>query len=167
MIVRSILDDFEAKSGEDMSYAREIARETPAGFWKLALHGPLVRHCGTTPAALVALAKLGAVHAEDCGPCVQIGVKEALRAGVEPALLRQALAGGEALPPLERDAYFFGRGVAGADPLDDELRGRLEAAVGRRGLVDLTLGAAAVRIFPALKRGLGYARSCSVVPIEV
>ena len=167
MLTQRLIDHVEKDLGEDLSYLREIAHESPTGFWKLALQAPLLRHRGTVPATLLHLAGLGAVQVEDCGPCVQTAVNEARRRGVPATLLQAALAGGADLPPLERDAYNFGRMIAGEEMLDPELPQRLEAEVGRRGMVELSLPVAAVRIFPALKRGLGYARSCSLVQVNV
>lgn len=166
MIARRLIDRLQAETGEDMAYARDVADRSPGGFWKFALMGPLLRHQGEAPNRLWHLARLGAVQVEDCGPCVQTVVTAAREGGVPAETLRAALAGGAALLESERDAYEFGRGVAG-EPLDEEVRLRLERAVGERALADLTLAAAAVRIFPALKRGLGYARSCSLVDLEV
>lgn len=142
MIATHLIDRLEESIGEPMEYAREIARESPAGFWKFALMGPLLQHRGTVSTPLWHLARLGSLRVEDCGPCVQTVVNAAAAAGVPAERLREALAGGAELPPLERDAYFFGRGVAGGEPIDDPLRERLGAALGPQGLVDLTLAAA-------------------------
>jgi hypothetical protein len=160
-----MIDRSEAELGEDLTYARQIARVSPAGFWKLALQLLLIRHQGTTSDHLVHLARLGAVQVEDCGPCVQTAVNLLRQTVISPTLIRAALDEGAGLPQLELDAYYFGRAVAGEGVIDDELRKRLEEAIGERGIVDLTIAAAAVRIFPALKRGLGYARSCSEVEV--
>jgi hypothetical protein len=164
MIANRMIDRYEAWTGEDLSYAREMSRVAPAAFWKLFL-SPMMHHRGDVPKDLLHLAKLGAVQVEDCGPCVQTGVNLMKQDGVPTELIRAALDGGAELPQLQCDAYFFGRGVAGDGFIDDELRERLIEAVGKRGLIELTLAAASVRIFPALKRGLGYARSCTNVEL--
>lgn len=123
-------------------------------------------HRGKAPLRLWHLARLGAVQVEDCGACVQTVVTMALKDGVQAETVRAALASGAQLTERERDAYQFGRGVAG-EALDEEVRLRLECEVGESALADLTLAAAAVRIFPALKRGLGHARSCSLIDLKV
>lgn len=168
MIASRIIDALERRTGEDMTYGREIAREVPFGFWKFLLGGPLLQHQGSAPAELVHLARIGALGVEDCGPCLQMQVTEARKYGVDPGTLHSALAGGDGLSPPQKGALALGKVVAdvrapGPDPLTEPL----QEAIGRAGVVDLTLAAAAVRIFPALKRGLGYARSCSEVRVEI
>ncbi len=167
MLTSRLIDRLEAYTGEEMDYARDIADASPSGFWKFLCSSPLLAHTGAVPAHLSHLARIGSLLVEDCGPCVRIALNLARRDDVPAELLRAAIAGGENLPPTERDAYRFGRGVAAGEPIDDALRERLRAVVGDRGIADLTLAAAAVRIYPALKRGLGYAQSCSLVELEV
>ena len=48
-----------------------------------------------------------------------------------------------------------------------ELAIEIAEAHGQEVLVDLALAIASVRVFPTLKRGLGYARSCSQVTVEI
>ena len=54
-----------------------------------------------------------------------------------------------------------------AAPEATELSEELAQELGRAALVDLALAIASVRVFPTLKRGLGYAQSCSQVTVEV
>ena len=49
---------------------------------------------------------------------------------------------------------------------DPELREALRARYGEAGLVELALGIAAARVFPTVKRALGHAQACSLVPLS-
>lgn len=160
------IDRLEVRTGENLTYARQIAKHSPMAFWKLALTAASIRHIGAVPTKIHHLARLGALTVEDCGPCVQTQAREALQHGVPRELLRAALTDRSQLSGQARDAFEFGRAVAGRHLLDDDLRRRIADAFGEQGLVDLTVAAATVRIFPALKRGLGHDRNCSTVEFE-
>lgn len=162
------INRMEKQTGEDLSYARDIAQASPRGFWKLALMKPVVSHQGTAPPTLHHLARLGSLMAEDCGGCLQTQVNEARAAGLSRDLLHRVVGdGGDSLAAVESAAYQFGRGVALNTGVPQSVRQSILEECGPQGLVDLTIAAASVRIFPALKRGLGYAESCTVVQIEL
>jgi hypothetical protein len=63
--------------------------------------------------------------------------------------------------------YRFAEAVVTASPDADALRPRVAEHFGEEGLVELALAIASSRFFPIVKRTLGYARSCSLVTIEV
>ena len=120
------------------------------------------------PRRTLHLAVLGATAEQDCGECLQIVVNLALADGVPAEVLRAALAGrDEAMDGADGEALAVGRGVTRDDPDVEELRDVLRARYGDRGLQELALGVASAQFFPVLKRGLGFARSCSVVGVEV
>lgn len=128
---------------------------------------PLTGHGHDAPPAMLHMARLGAIRAEDCGPCVEISARGALAAGLDRKRINAALAG-NADDPEDARALAFGAAVAsgdiaGAMQLGDEI----EALHGRSVRTELSLAAASVRLFPALKRGLGYAQSCHARPFEL
>jgi hypothetical protein len=150
---------------EDMDYMRDLLRQSRAGFWKFVLVTPLVNHRKAAPIDLWHLARIGAAQHEDCGPCLQLCINAAKLQGVSPDVLERALEGGAELEEVPLLAYQFGGAVAANTAELEDLRVRLEERIGREALVDLALGAAMVRIYPAFKRGLGYARSCRLVRV--
>ncbi len=157
----------ERSLGEDASYLRDlgdVSARALAGVLRLSRLAGFRRHASDE---LVHLARIGAVTGEDCGPCARIAFRVAKRAGVAEAPLRAALAGGAALDGDGAAAYWFGRAVATGDAAAaDELGDAIEARHGRRVRTELALAAATIRVFPALKRGLGYARACAVTRYE-
>jgi alkylhydroperoxidase family enzyme len=162
-----IIEWFERQLGHDLGYIRELLASSRAAFWKFGLFNWIADHGRHTPVQLRHLARLGATHGEDCGPCTQIVVTLAQRDGVPRQILAAALAGGHGLPPLERDVYRFGRAVSVGGADIDALRERLEADLGRAAVVELVYAISMARVYPALKRGLGYGQSCAVVKIAV
>ena len=119
-------------------------------------------HRHHAPAPLLHMARLGSTRAEDCGPCVEIVREFALADGLDPDRIQNALTG---KPDSEDDAlaYDFGAAVASGDVMQAaELGERIEEQYGRDVRTELSLGAASGRLFPAIKRGLGYASACTI-----
>lgn len=165
-LMERIIRAGERRFGVDLDYLRDIARLSPAGFWKLALFLPLATHRAAVAAPLQAWAVLGATRAEDCGACVQIAIGHAKRAGIPPARITAALEQGEsALPELEGLCLRFGRMVATNDPGLETVRQTLVGRLGEAAVLDLAVGAACARLWPGLKRGIGRAVSCQ--PVQV
>lgn len=127
---------------------------------------PFTLHRHAASAEQVAMARLGAVMAADCGPCVEIAAYGALRDGVERAAINAALSGKPPAGPSAR-AFDFAQAVINHDPAVDELGDAIEAAHGRTVRTELTVAAATAAVHPAFKRGLGYARSCAARPLQL
>lgn len=121
---------------------------------------PFTLHRHAASAEQAAMARLGAVMAEDCGPCKEIAARGALRDGVARDVVQAALDRRLAEGPA-RQAFDFAEAIALQLPSVDALGDAIEADHGRAVRTELTVAAATVRIHPAFKRGLGYARSCA------
>ena len=122
----------------------------------------LTGHRYHAPKDLVHMARLGSTRAEDCGPCVEIVRDMALADGMTSQRLHNALVG---KPDSEEDAraYAFGAAVASGDIVRAaELGEELEERHGRNIRTEMALAAASGRLFPAVKRGLGYASACPI-----
>lgn len=133
---------------------------------KYAQFMPFTLHRHAASAEQVAMARLAAVMAEDCGPCVEIAARGALITGVPREVINQALAGSLA-PGAAAHAFAFGRAIALSLPETDELGEAIEAEFGRAVRTELTIAAATGRVHPAFKRGLGYAKSCATHPLQL
>jgi len=64
-------------------------------------------------------------------------------------------------------AFSFGRAIAQQDAAAFELGHAIEQRYGRVVRLELAFTAATVRVFPALKRGLGLSRSCALTKLAV
>jgi len=133
---------------------------------KFAWFMPFALHHHAASAGQVAMARLGAVLAEDCGPCVEIAARGALAAGIDRDAVQAAL-DLRPQPGQDAQAFAFARAIALQLPEAETLGDEIELAQGRQVRTELTIAAATVRVHPALKRGLGYARSCSLHAIRL
>jgi hypothetical protein len=99
--------------------------------------------------------------AEDCGPCTQLVVDQALEAGMPgdqiEAVLRRNTRVMHAATVL---GFRFADAVVRRSADDDEYREAVRAQWGDKGVVDLTMVLQMSRMFPMLKAALGYAKEC-------
>lgn len=166
-ITSRLIDAAERKFGEKLDYLRDIASASPAAFYKLALFLAFARHRKAAPLDAYYLASIGALLSEDCGPCLQIAVNQALAEGVSSSLISSAVVGGASLDAERRLYLDFGHAVSANMPEAEELRLKLAEKLSPAAMVELAIAVAGARVFPALKRGLGHAKSCSLVQIRV
>jgi len=163
---RAFLTAMDQIAPGETEYAHRIAGLPGGALEKFQHFMPVSSHRAVSPADLFAMARIGATRAEDCGPCTLIAARWALVDGVPRDLVQAALDG--ALPAGDlADAYDFGRAVALGLP-ESVVRGSAIAIRHGPALRDeLALTIAMVRVYPALKRGLGIAQSCSAVPLKI
>jgi hypothetical protein len=92
----------------------------------------------------------------------------ALKDGVRPEVLRAIVNGKpETLDEELYDVYAFSLAVAENTGDEERYRDTLRERYGEEGLVELALAIAGVRMYPVIKRTLGYAKSCSLVQVRV
>jgi hypothetical protein len=160
------IDRFERDWSYDASYMREILNLSPWAMIQFGMITALGRRREAPGAALAAAGLVGTM-AEDCGPCTQISVDMAAKAGVEPEILRGILAGDEtAMGPDAALAYRFAKASLARDletsaGLRDEVVGRW----GDKGLAALGLTLMTARMYPTLKYALGHGAACSKVVV--
>lgn len=167
-VIRSQIGKMEKDLGESLDYARFIADTSLGGFMRFAKLRGFTSYRKTLPVDAYYTARIVATRDEDCGPCVQIEVNQAVKDGVSGAVLQPILdADPDALPAELGDVYRFALSVVSADGNDEGLRAVLRERYGDQGLLELSYAIAGPRIFPVLKRALGYAKSCAVHPPRV
>lgn len=148
----------------DVSYLEELMETSPGAFLAFEAAMGMGRYRQAAPLDLLTIAKLTASRVEDCGPCTLLGVKMAREAGVPEAVIQGALHGGKGLSAEQREVYDYARAVATNVAPDPALLHRIEQRWGREVIAELALGIVAARIYPTLKRGLGHAVSCALIP---
>ena len=152
---------------EDSQYLHEIARAPGHALEKFMHFMPASNHRHAAPPSLAAVARIGAVLVEDCGPCALISARGGHADGVPREVLNAALAGGSGLPPDDTLAFRFGEAIARGSADVDELGDAIESRFGRTIRIELTMAAAMVRAYPAMKRGLGLTKACSVTELSI
>jgi len=164
---RKLIDDFESHYNYDSSYMRELLESSQEGFAKFNNFLPLSSHQEKLNTEDYWVAKLAAMQVEDCGDCLQLNVRMALEAGVSKPIVEIVLRGGSKLPDALKDIYDYAKYVASNEIIDSELADRITARFDKGVLLELGLCIATAKVFPTIKRALGYTRSCSLVEIEV
>ena len=82
-LLRKAVDKFERNWGYDASYMRDLIDVSPRAAWLYSRAAALGQFRRDVPLAAWYAAGLTAVRREDCGPCTQLGVTMAERAGGE------------------------------------------------------------------------------------
>ncbi|MCW5729534.1 MAG: hypothetical protein KIT20_02155 [Alphaproteobacteria bacterium] len=158
----------EKMLGVPLAYMRDVARQAPHVYERLKAVSGLMREPMQAPKDVLAFAALGAVLEEDCGECLQIHVNAALKAGIAPGRLAAAAGGRtQELPEALSLAFRFGRAVAAGAPEQEELREAALARFGTAAMHEMAFAVALSRFHPAFKRGIGHARSCQAVRLEL
>lgn len=165
-LVARMIRSQEKATGESADYLRDLYTASPGGFWRFVMFLPMARQQGALPRPAAVAARIAAIHAEDCGPCLQTVVNMSLAAGASRELLAAAVAGDlDAMGHEARLAYEFADAIVHRDPRAEELRPEIEALWGKQGISELALAIASTRVFPTIKRTMGYAQACHRVTI--
>ena len=166
-IVERGLRAAEQRLGVSFDYARAMHRASPTSTWTMLKLQKIGRFRKACPPAAAHAAHIAAALCEDCGPCVQIAVNLAREDGVPAETLRALIDRRFATVDAgTADAFLFGEAVAKSDPAANELRERLQARYGEKAIVDLAIGIAIARTWPAMKRAMGHAQCCQRVVID-
>lgn len=161
---RDQLRAFGAHYDYDVSYLEALMDASPGAFAAFHAAMGMGQYQKAAPADVLAVAKITAIRAEDCGPCTELGMKISREAGVPEEVIRGALHGGKGLSPDLLDIHRYARAVATNEEMDAELLPKLEAKWGREVLAEIGLAIVATRLYPTMKRALGYNKSCSLIP---
>lgn len=165
-VIEGRIAAFEQEYDYDMSYAREILAAGVGPIRRFNAVGPMSREQGPIADAPWFAAKIAAAMHEDCGPCTQLVVRMAERAGVDAGLIRAVLRNDEAQMPddVRATVRYTRAAVAHAAELPSAIAD-VVARWGRRGLVSLALTITGSRMYPMLKYALGYGHACTHVDV--
>jgi len=150
----------------DATYLHEVTDVSPAASIKFALFQPMANHRDQAPRDAYCAARIAATLSEDCGPCTQLVVDFALKAGMDPRRIAAILRGDLEQAGEEAELGFrYGIAVAqntvDAPALAEEVKKRF----GKRALVSMAYAVACSRVYPTLKRGLGHGVACSKINV--
>lgn len=162
------IEAFEARYGYDGTYMHELLEASPGGYERFTAFRPMALYREAAPTEAFYLAKIAAMQHEDCAGCLQLTVRQALEAGVDPAVVRAALDGGGDLEPDLADVYRFAADVAANRPRDTSRDARLRRTLGETAIAELALAIAGARVFPTIKRALGHGGDrCALVTVDL
>jgi hypothetical protein len=160
-ILRKTIDRFERNWKYDASYMRDIIDASPRAAWLFSRAAALGQFRRNVPLEPWFAAGITAVRREDCGPCTQLGVAMAERAGISPAVVRAVLTDDPGtMPPDVALVWKFTRATLAHDAAADDYREEIVERWGRLGLVSLAFAITAGRIYPTVKYALGHGQAC-------
>lgn len=164
---RPLLKMMNQQSPDESEYMQEVADAPGHVFEKMMHFAPAALHRHEAPSNIFHAARIGATLAEDCGPCAITAANGALADGVARDKVNLILNDKEGLSEDEALAFEFGQAIATQSADAFELGDQIEAKHSRNVRFELAMTAAIVRSYPAMKRGLGLTRSCSLSKLEV
>jgi hypothetical protein len=157
---------FEREWDYDASYLRDMLEASPRAAWLFSQVSRLGRYRRDIPLEAWAVAGITAVRQEDCGPCTQLGVSMAERAGVSPQVLRAVLTDDpDAMPPDVALVWRFTRATLAHDESADGYRDEIVKRWGPRALVSLACAMAVSRLYPTVKYAMGYGKACTRIVV--
>src|SRR5215813_1707056 len=122
-VLRKAIDKFERDWNYDAGYMRDIIEASPRAAWLFFRVTSLGQFRRDLPMDAWCAAGITAVRQEDCGPCTQLGVTMAERAGVSPVVLYAMLTENTAaMPPDVALVWNFTRATLAHDAAADEYR---------------------------------------------
>src|SRR5215468_1458504 len=165
--LRRWLGKFEREWNYDANYLRDMIEASPRAAWMFSRAAALGQFRRDLPIEAWCAAGITAVRYEDCGPCTQLGVTMAERAGVSAAVLHAVLADNpEAMPPDVALVWKFTCATLAHDAAADVYREAIVKRWGRRALVSLAFAITAARIYPTVKYALGHGKACMRVVVD-
>jgi hypothetical protein len=157
---------FEQQWRYDAGYLHELVDADPRAAWSFQRATALGRYRKDVPLDALAAAGLTAVRAEDCGPCTQLSVAMAEKAGVAPAVLRAVLADDvAAMPDDVALAWRFTRATLKHDPSADGYRQEIRRRWGPRAVATLAFAIITSRLFPTVKYAMGHGQACTRIVV--
>lgn len=159
--LRKAIEKFEREWKYDGSYMRDMIDASPRAAWLFSRAAALGRFRCDIPIEPWYAAGITAVRHEDCGPCTQLGVAMAERAGVSAETLRAVLADNpDGMPPDVALVWKFTRATLAHEATADEYREAIVKRWGRRALISLAFAITAARIYPTVKYAMGHGKAC-------
>ena len=164
--LRKAIGRFERQWHYDAGYMHDLIDASPRAAWLFARVTALGQFRRDIPVEPWCAAGITAVRHEDCGPCTQLAVTMAERAGVRPDVLRAVLNDEPtSMPPDVALVWNFTRATLAHDDAADQYRDAIVNRWGRRALVSVAFAITAGRIYPTLKYALGHGQACMRVVV--
>ena len=165
-IMRRGIAAFERQWNYDASYLHELIDVSPRAAWMFSRATAIGNYRKDVPTAVWAAAAITSIRHEDCGPCTQLGVSMAERAGVDPKVLRAILMeDSAAMPDDVALAWRFTRATIDHDPAADTYREEIARRWGPKAVISLAFAMVASRIYPTVKYAMGHGKACTRIVV--
>ncbi len=162
--IRSRIARYERSTGYDAGYLKEVLDADTGAFLRFARVQGVSEYRRDVPVDVWFAARIVSAMSEDCGPCTQLMITMAERAGVDAATLRAIVTKDDAAMPANvRLGVQFTRAALAHAPEADALRDEIVRTWGPRGLVSLAFALVTARMYPTLKYAMGHGKACQRV----
>lgn len=165
-LIERALEAAARRSDGDVRYFRAFYATSPRALRKMGKVTTLLAHREAVSAEAAYAAQLVGALMEDCGPCTQIHVNMARKAGVDDAQIEAVLRSDR--PAMSADtalAVRFAGAIAVRSTDEEDARQAVRERWGEKGVVDLTFATQASRMLIMIKAGLGFATACERVKV--
>ena len=165
-IIRHMIKKFGKRYDYEVDYILHMLEVAPDVMNAFNALSKLSSYRKKAPVNALMAARLLGVLEEDCGPCVQLSSDMAREAGMAPEQVEAVLTGDqEAMSSDTALGYRYAVAILNGSPDQFAAREAVRQAHGEAAVVELTLAMQVNRLFPMIKQGLGYGKSCSRVRI--
>jgi AhpD family alkylhydroperoxidase len=159
LLVQRELRRAEQARGVPLDYVKYIVGSSWTGFRRFMKFVSISNARTMLPKESYHVLRLAVTQLEDCGSCLQVEINDAKKAGLDDATIEAVLKGRrESLADEQREVFDFAQALHKGEDLSP-LRAQLKARYGDQGLVDVALVVAVCRVFPTIKRVLGFSGS--------
>ena len=159
------LQTFEDHYNYDATYLHDVLESSLDAFEVFSNFQAMGHYRKVLPVDVFFVSKIAAAQTEDCGPCTELNVRMAQEAGLSDEVIKSILKGTGLKPELEQ-VRQFSISVAYNEVKPGQVE-EIRDRYGNAGLAELALSIASMRVYPCMKRALGYDQSCSVTDIAV
>lgn len=153
--------------GYDTTYMHELADHSPAGFTAFQNFLPMGSVREALPVDAYYVAKLVSMRVEDCGACFQLNVRMAIEAGVKAEVVKATFTPSIDLEPRLQRVADMASQITPEGHISDELRAALESEYTKEQMLEFGLAIASTKVYPAIKRVLGYAHACDLPTVAI
>lgn len=166
ILIKRMILGFGARYDYDVDYMLHMLEATPGVMNSFNALSKLSSYRKVVSVNAHMAASLLGVLREDCGPCVQLTVDMAREAGMAPEQIEAVLTGDPAGMAADTTlGHRFASALLARSEDEDAAREAVRGAYGDAGVVELTLACQVIRLFPMIKTGLGYGKSCGLITI--
>ena len=156
-------NQFETKYKYDVSYVNEFADFSLGLFRNYAAFTKFNKYRRKTPLDVYHVARLATFKNEDCGKCLQLNIRMALEEGVEQKTVKQVVSNPENLSSQHKLVHDFTLALLNDNSDLNALSDEVEKIFGREVLVEISVCVATCRVYPTMKKGMGYSKECALL----
>lgn len=160
------LEAFGQKYDYDIGYMVQLLEDSPRAFEAFAAAQAMGRVYQKLPLDAAYVARVTAMKTDDCGPCLNLGLKMGVEAGIDRELLANAVKAPDKLPAPLKDIHDHTVAALLNEGDDADRMERIRQEYGIEAFAELAVIITGCRIYPTLKRAMGMAAYCEVVQFD-